>query len=689
MGNKYKLIYLLLIAVIAITSCTKEGLQGPDGATGPAGPTGATGPAGPAGKDGSVIYSGSGVPVATNGSPGDYYLNKATGDLYGPKTVSGWGSPIGLNGANGTNGTNGSVVYSGNGSPLVTLGNVGDYYLDKTNILLYGPKTTSWGTPVLLRGAQGAQGPAGPAGTDGSIIYSGNGTPDTGLGKAGDYYFDKSTGNLYGPKTARGWGTATALTGATGATGAAGANGSTILNGSGAPPLSQGTIGDFYLDKSTYLFYGPKNAGGWGIPVLLKGAQGVQGPIGPAGADGSIIYSGTGVPDVGLGKNGDYYIDKSTGGLYGPKTARGWGSPTSLKGANGSNGTDGTDGSTILSGSGAPIATQGNTGDFYLDKNTYLFYGPKSATGWGIPVLLKGAEGVQGPVGPAGADGSIIYSGNGTPDPRIGVAGDYYFDKTNGALYGPKTNNGWGLPTSLVGPQGNKGSNGSNGTNGKDGNTILSGTGVPSAAIGNIGDFYLDTSTFLFYGPKSNSGWGTGTSLKAASGGASVTAFETADNTTLTWAPPAGPIGTSGPPSSFVLRQQKITGDTSTVFKLPDSLADVVNHGIVLVYLHVVSSDASASNWIQLSYTNIIVPSNIQSYTFKLIVNANGVFVRIACNISNTTTQLSPQFNVDKVRVVVVPEKTTGQLGSIKKNGPVRINMQQLPINNNSFKKLK
>ncbi|MEO6977358.1 MAG: hypothetical protein ABI113_03235, partial [Mucilaginibacter sp.] len=47
---------------------------------------------------------------------------------------------------------------------------------------------------------------------------------------------------------------------------------------------------------------------------------------------------------------------------------------------------------TILNGTGAPANTLGNNGDFYLDVNTYLLYGPKASGAWGAGVSLKAAS---------------------------------------------------------------------------------------------------------------------------------------------------------------------------------------------------------------------------------------------------------------------------------------------------------
>ena len=55
----------------------------------------------------------------------------------------------------------------------------------------------------------------------------------------------------------------------------------TILNGKGAPTLSTGINGDFYIDTRSLLIYGPKKNGKWPAP------QNLQGPTGAAGANGA------------------------------------------------------------------------------------------------------------------------------------------------------------------------------------------------------------------------------------------------------------------------------------------------------------------------------------------------------------------------------------------------------------------
>jgi len=126
------------------------------------------------------------------------------------------------------------------------------------------------------------------------------------------------------------------------------------------------------------------------------------------GANGSVLYIGVTMPVDTFGAIGNYDLDLKNGTIYGPKTANGWGSGLSLKGPKGSKGPTGpkgTAGSKILAGATAPDASVGAIGDYYLDRATGMLYGPKKASGWGVPVNLRGPAGPQGPPGPTGPAG--------------------------------------------------------------------------------------------------------------------------------------------------------------------------------------------------------------------------------------------------------------------------------------------
>lgn len=86
----------------------------------------------------------------------------------GATGAAGTNGTNGTNGANGANGTNGNTILSGEGAPDISLGDIGDFYLDTKVTALYGPKTSSgWGSPVSLVGAQGATGEPGTPGAPG------------------------------------------------------------------------------------------------------------------------------------------------------------------------------------------------------------------------------------------------------------------------------------------------------------------------------------------------------------------------------------------------------------------------------------------------------------------------------------------------------------------------------------------
>jgi hypothetical protein len=195
MRKSYLVLILCALAItiiLLLTACSKTGPKGATGSAGPQGAQGTLGAQGTPGPAGSQIFEGNGAPADTLGNVGDFYINEQTDSLYGPKTLSGWGNAISLQGAAGATGTPGTP-----GTPGAP------------------------GTP----GTPGTPGATGATGAAGSQILSGTTPPTATIGNPGDYYFDDLTDSLYGPKTSTGWGTAVSLRGAAGAAGAAGQNG--------------------------------------------------------------------------------------------------------------------------------------------------------------------------------------------------------------------------------------------------------------------------------------------------------------------------------------------------------------------------------------------------------------------------------------------------------------------------------
>lgn len=125
-------------------------------------------------------------------------------------------------------------------------------------------------------------------------------------------------------------------------------------------------------------------------PNGLDGTNGINGVNGIDGADGSTIFSGNGVPETSIGKQGDYYLNLTSYQLFGPKRNNSWGIGTDLKGQDGAEGKAGT---SILSGNGNPSSSLGKNGDLYFDGQSFLLYGPKASNSWGGGLLLKGNDG--------------------------------------------------------------------------------------------------------------------------------------------------------------------------------------------------------------------------------------------------------------------------------------------------------
>ena len=122
--------------------------------------------------------------------------------------------------------------------------------------------------PQGLPGLQGVKGDTGATGSQGPIGLTG------GTGPTGD----------------------TGATGTTGAAGTHGVDGRTVLNGAGGPEASGalGAAGDFYLDTTSNLLYGPKVGSAWTglVGVSLVGSAGPQGAMGSAGAKGDSGSTG-------------------------------------------------------------------------------------------------------------------------------------------------------------------------------------------------------------------------------------------------------------------------------------------------------------------------------------------------------------------------------------------------------------
>lgn len=386
----------------------EDGLPGPQGVQGPVGPAGAKGDKGDQGDPGSQGIQGEVGPAGAQG-------------------------PQGLQGVAGADGADGiSVTWLGTYASAPESPSLNDGYYNSTDKKSYIWDGDSWEiiTQDGATGAQGPQGEQGPAGAQGEVGPQGPAGVDGVDGEDGAQGPQGEQGPA-GPQGEQGPQGLQGIQGETGATGATGPEGPQGPQGIQGEQGIQGPAGE----------QGPQGIQG------TAGEDGADGINGTDGVDGKTVLSGIGVPDNGLGTDGDFYINLSTSDLYGPKAAGAWGSPTSLIGPEGPEGEagpagdvgpagdPGTDGKTWYFGTDAPNDLSGVDGDFYLRTSTSDVY-TKAAGTWGISVNIKGATGDQGPQGeqgiqgPAGADGAPGADG---ADGYTPVKGVDYFDGADGA----------------------------------------------------------------------------------------------------------------------------------------------------------------------------------------------------------------------------------------------------------------
>mgnify|MGYP002743766205 CR=1 FL=1 len=237
---------------------------------------------------------------------------------------------------------------------------------------------------------------------------------------------------------------------------------------------------------------------------------------------GSMILSGEGVPSAEKGQTGDYYLDLSSSALYGPKTKDGWGNSVlnlkGLKGDKGDKGDNGTNGQNGEPGqNGQPGLTPhiGENGNWWVG-NTDLGVKAQGNPGTNGQDGQPGRDGQPGQPGRDGQNGQPGRDGQNGETPRIGDNGNWWVgDQDTGkparGAQGPQGSQG------NPGQQGAQGNPGRDGQPGADGSKILAGNGTPQASDGNIGDYFIDKTAKIFYGPKTASGWPTtGISLTGA-----------------------------------------------------------------------------------------------------------------------------------------------------------------------------
>ena len=123
--------------------------------SGSAAQQGPTGPQGPMGPQGLVGLPGPVGPMGTVGTPGP----QGQAGALGPQGPAGQQGSVGLTGSAGPAGVNGKTILNGATNPGSNIGTDGDFYFNTTTNQIFGPRTSAlWGTGINFAGAAGAAG---------------------------------------------------------------------------------------------------------------------------------------------------------------------------------------------------------------------------------------------------------------------------------------------------------------------------------------------------------------------------------------------------------------------------------------------------------------------------------------------------------------------------------------------------
>ena len=260
-----------------------------------------------------------------------------------------------------------NTILSGSTAPTATIGNVGDYYIDLTSVNLYGPKTAEgWGNPVSLRGLQGQNGTDGQNGQDAPIPH---------IGDDGYWYI----GNTKTTVKAQG------NNGSNGETPHIGDNGNWFVGNRDTGVKTQGNNGSNgetpHIGNNGNWFIGNRDLG-----VKAKGEKGNDGETPRIGDNGNWFVGNRDLGIKAKGEKGEKGNDGQNGAdAPKPNIKDGYwyigNVNTNIK-AQGERGLPGKDGSKIYAGQGNPPANTGREGDYYIDTENKIFYGPKTNTGW-------------------------------------------------------------------------------------------------------------------------------------------------------------------------------------------------------------------------------------------------------------------------------------------------------------------
>jgi hypothetical protein len=396
----------------------------------------------------------------------------------------------------------GSVWHSGVGAPATGLGSPGDFYIDTNTENVYKNNGGVWSLDTNLLGAAGdsvniifqdvANQPAKPAASDLATAVAAGWTD---VAPAVTVYKLFSSVGIQTNSTGNyAWGEVIKMSGDDGGAG------TTWFSGTTVPANSLGNNGDFYLRTGNEDVY-EKAAGSWAISLNIGGSGGGDNFNWVFIDAASLPTKPSPSPGTPTGWT-DTYPATVTNAIYAVvgRQVAGTGNYTwsePFKPA-GTDGADGPPGATWYSGAGSPATSLGINGDFYLQTDSAsgsedVF--KKSGGTWSADATLAGSNGVSvnaifiesatEPATPSASTLAAVISA-GWSDTTPATHTNPIWSSIGKNTTSAETIFTWQTPTQT---------SATNGTDGINGATWLQGTIDPAANQGQNDDYYLKIGT--------------------------------------------------------------------------------------------------------------------------------------------------------------------------------------------------
>ena len=330
-----------------------------------------------------------------------------------------------------------------------------------------------------------------------------------------------------------------------------------------------------------------------GTSDILNGTNGRNGADGASGADGrngAELLSGATAPTAKDGKDGDTYIDATTGDVY-KKEGENWKQIGNIRGPQGLKGDKGKDG---IQGPQGPQGPKGEQG----------LQGRDGREGIQGPAGRDGRDGAAGRDGRDGRDGKDVLNGKVNPEPKQGKDGDKYVNTETGDVF-VKNNGTWEKEGNIKGPKGDKGAQGvqgergqdgaqgpagrdgrdgaagRDGRDGRDGKDVLNGKVNPEPKQGKDGDKYVNTETGDVF-VKNNGTWEKEGNIKGPKGDKGLQGERGQDGVQGPRGPqgevgPQGPKGEDGKTPEVTVKPGKDGNSSDITFTVPGKDSVTVN----------------------------------------------------------------------------------------------------------------